>query len=275
MGRENDLNGKTICLTGGASGIGLAAAKNIYARGANVAIADVDQAALDKASSSFQDEKRVLLTKLDVSDRRGVDSWIQSVVQKFGKLDGAANCAGVIGKHHGTRKVEDLEDDQWDLIMRVNLTGMMYCLRAELQAITSPGSIVCVSSVQGTMGFAKHAAYSASKHGVTGLVRSAAKEVGERNVRVNAVAPCEKLLDYNPGIDADDLSRGSIETPLMDKAKALEGVEPGHTPTPINRLGTAEECGSLIAFLLSDESSFISGATYAIDGAWYVYPPNN
>ena len=191
MGRENDFKGKTICFTGGASGIGLAAAQNIYKRGANVAIADVDQVALDKAALSFQDGagERILLTEVDVSDRKAVDSWIQLVVQKFGRLDGAANCAGIIGKHHGTRKIEELEDEQWDLIMRVNLTGMMYCLRAELQTITNPGSIVCVSSVQGTMGFAKHAAYSASKHGVTGLVRSAAKEVGERNVRVNAVAP--------------------------------------------------------------------------------------
>jgi NAD(P)-dependent dehydrogenase (short-subunit alcohol dehydrogenase family) len=91
----------------------------------------------------------------------------------------------------------------------------------------------------------------ASKHGLLGLVRSAAKEVGERNIRVNAVTP------------------GSIETPLMDKRNALEGVVPGdYHPTPINRLGTSKEVGNLIAFLLSDESSFISGATYAVDGAW-------
>lgn len=130
-----------------------------------------------------------MLTRLDVSKRASVDSWISSIVEKFGRLDGAANCAGVIGKHHGTRKVEELEDDQWDLIMAVNLTGMMYCMRAELKAMKGPGSIVCVSSVQGTLGFAKHAAYTASKHGILGLVRSAAKEVGERDVRVNAVTP--------------------------------------------------------------------------------------
>lgn len=252
MGRENDFQGKTIALTGGASGIGLATAQILRSRGANIAIADVDQNALDNAAAIFKEqaENRVQLTKLDVTDRKAVDAWISSAVEKFGKLDGAANCAGVIGKHHGTRKVEALEDDQWDLIMRVNLTGMMYSLRAELQAIQGSGSIVCVSSVQGTLGFAKHAAYSASKHGVIGLVRSAAKEVGDRDLRVNSVAP------------------GSIQTPLMDKRNALEGVEPGTIETPIERLGTAEEVGNLIAFLLSDESKFISGATYAIDGAW-------
>ena len=191
MGRDNDFDGKTIALTGGASGIGLATAQFLYTRGASIAIADLDQNALDNAAAFFgeSDSKRLMLTQLDVRNCRAVDSWISSIVDKFGSLDGAANCAGVIGKHHGTRKVEELEDEQWDLIMGVNLTGMMYCLRAELQAIKGPGSIVCVSSIQGTMGFASHAAYSASKHGVVGLVRSAAKEVGERNIRVNAVAP--------------------------------------------------------------------------------------
>ena len=130
-----------------------------------------------------------MLTRLDVSDRAAVKSWIEKTVTKFGKLNGAANCAGVIGKHHGTRMVEELEDDQWDLIIGVNLTGMMASLRAQLGAMKGPGSIVCVSSVQGTMGFAKHAAYSASKHGILGLMKSAAKEVGERGIRVNAVTP--------------------------------------------------------------------------------------
>jgi NAD(P)-dependent dehydrogenase (short-subunit alcohol dehydrogenase family) len=124
-----------------------------------------------------------------VSKRPSVEDWITSITSHFGKLDGAANCAGVIGKHHGTRKLEDIEDDQWDLIIGVNLTGMMYCMRAQLKAIKGPGSVVCVSSVQGTIGFAKHAAYAASKHGILGLVKSAAKEVGEREIRVNAVNP--------------------------------------------------------------------------------------
>ncbi|KAK5126985.1 hypothetical protein LTR85_008344 [Meristemomyces frigidus] len=251
MGRDNDLQGKVIALSGGASGIGLAAAQIIHSRGGSVAIGDVDQAALDNAAGSFKDgADRLMLTQLDISKRLSVDSWIESVVKKFGQLDGAANCAGVIGKHHGTRKVEELEDDQWDLILGVNLTGMMYCLRAQLKAMKGPGSVVCVSSVQGTLGFAKHAAYAASKHGILGLMRSAAKEVGERNIRVNAVTP------------------GSIETPLMHKRNALEGVEPSYTETPINRLGTAEEVGNLIAWLLSDESAFVSGATYSIDGGW-------
>lgn len=190
MGRENDMQGKVFAITGGASGIGLATAQILHARGASVGIGDIDPAALETARKTFQQASdRVLFTTLDVSKRSSVDSWIAAIVERFGKLDGAANSAGVIGKHHGTRKLEDIEDEQWDLIMGVNLTGMFYCMRAELAAIKGPGSVVCVSSVQGTIGFAKHAAYAASKHGILGLVRSAAKEVGERNVRVNAVNP--------------------------------------------------------------------------------------
>lgn len=191
MGRDNDLHGKVFALTGGASGIGLATAQILHARGASVGIGDIDPAALETAAKTFPQDTsdRVLLSELDVSKRSSVESWISSIVSKFGRLDGAANCAGVIGKHHGTRKLEDLEDEQWDLIIGVNLTGMMYCMRAELAAIKGPGSVVCVSSVQGSIGFAKHAAYAASKHGILGLVRSAAKEVGEREVRVNAVNP--------------------------------------------------------------------------------------
>ena len=193
MGRDNDLSGKVFAISGGASGIGLATAEILHRRGASVSIGDIDPEALQAASTSnktFQtDPSRVLCTSLDVSKRPSVEDWIASIVSKFGKLDGAANCAGVIGKHHGTRKLEDIEDDQWDLIIGVNLTGMMYCMRAQLKAIKGPGSVVCVSSVQGTIGFAKHAAYAASKHGILGLVKSAAKEVGEREIRVNAVNP--------------------------------------------------------------------------------------
>lgn len=190
MGRDNDMQGKVFAITGGASGIGLGTAEVLFARGASIGIGDIDQAALDSAAKVFpMDSQRVLFTKLDVSERASVESWIAAIVDKFGKLDGAANSAGVIGKHHGTRGVQDIEDDQWDLIIGVNLTGMMYCMRAQFAAMKGPGSVVCVSSVQGTMGFAKHAAYAASKHGILGLVRSAAKEVGEREIRVNAVNP--------------------------------------------------------------------------------------
>lgn len=125
MSRDNDLSGKVYAVSGGASGIGLACAQILIARGASIGVGDIDDAALANAAKVLLPAERVSFAKLDVSKRASVESWIEGVVQKFGKLSGAANCAGVIGKHHGTRKVEELEDDQWDLIMSVNLTGML------------------------------------------------------------------------------------------------------------------------------------------------------
>lgn len=123
MGRDNDLTGKVFAVSGGASGIGLACAQILLARGASVGVGDIDDVALSTAARSLEPMERVWLTELDVSKRKSVESWVKGVVRRFGKLDGAANCAGVIGKHHGTRGVEELEDDQWELIMGVNLTG--------------------------------------------------------------------------------------------------------------------------------------------------------
>ena len=151
------MEGKIIALTGGASGIGLATAKIISARGATLCVADVDPKALASAAEYFTSNSvPFMVTKVDVSKRAEVDSWIEGIIEKYGRLDGAANCAGIIGKHHGIRAIADLEDDEWDKIIGVNLTGMMYCLRAQLRKIVDGGSIVCVSSVNGIAGKSRH-----------------------------------------------------------------------------------------------------------------------
>jgi NAD(P)-dependent dehydrogenase (short-subunit alcohol dehydrogenase family) len=175
------LTGLVFAVTGGASGIGLATAKILSTRGATVCIADVDPAAISKAEEYFQPlNVPFTITKVDISKREEVESWINGIIEKFGKLDGAANVAGIIGKHHGLREVKDLDDDEWHKIMAVNLTGTMsvkvpfitdlsslvgrylsfaiwliasrYCLRAELQKIADGGSIVNVSSIHGLKG---------------------------------------------------------------------------------------------------------------------------
>lgn len=147
------MEGKIIALTGGSSGIGLATAKLLSSRGATVCIADIDPSALEVAESHFSVlQVPYNVTKVDVTKRAEVESWIDSIVKDYGQLDGAANCAGVIGKNHGITTLVDLEDEEWDRIISVNLTGMMYSLRAELKRIVDHGSIVNISSIQGVMG---------------------------------------------------------------------------------------------------------------------------
>lgn len=192
--------GKVYAITG-VAGMGLSIAKLLLQYGASVSLADISQKSLDDAFSALGgDATRILTTHVDVSDSAQVNKWISDTVAKFGALDGAANFAGAIGKHHGTRDFVDQDDSQWDLIIGVNLTGMMHCLKAELKAMKElmnksekakgvSRSIVNASSIQGTRGFPKHTAYSTSKHGVIGLTRSVAQEVAKDNIRLNCVAP--------------------------------------------------------------------------------------
>jgi len=147
------LAGKVYVITGGASGIGLATAKLISERGGTVCIADVDPIALTAAESYFAGKSvPFTVTAVDVSKREQVEAWINATMDKFGRLDGAANAAGVIGKDHGIKPVSALDDDEWDRILAVNLTGLMYCLRAQLNKISNGGSIVNVASIHGTTG---------------------------------------------------------------------------------------------------------------------------
>lgn len=177
----------------GLSGIGLSVASLLHAYGARLSLADKDAAILTAAVERINpaDPSTIKTTVVDITSSAAVNAWIESTVSHFGRLDGAANMAGTIGHKHGIGKLIDQEDDEWDMLLRVNMTGLMYCLRAELRSIlatTGKGSIVNAASIQGLRGFACHAAYSATKHGVVGLSKSAAKEVGE-NIRINAVAP--------------------------------------------------------------------------------------
>ena len=147
------LAGKVIAITGGGSGIGLATVNLLAQRGATVCVADLDPSAasalLERTCTSDQPHDTA---RVDVSRRADVDAWIAGVVSRLGRLDGAANTAGVIGRSHSTGTLAQLDDDEWERIVGVNLTGCMYCLRAELRCIADGGSIVNVASVHGTNG---------------------------------------------------------------------------------------------------------------------------
>ncbi|KAE8135133.1 hypothetical protein BDV38DRAFT_294798 [Aspergillus pseudotamarii] len=248
--------GKVYAVTGGASGIGFATAKLISERGGTVCIADVSADGLRKVELYFSSKTpsvEFMITQVDVSNKQQVANWIADIKAKYHRLDGAANIAGVIGKDHGIKSVAELDDDEWSKIISVNLTGTMYCLRAELNHIVDGGSIVNMASIHATTGVANHGAYAASKHGVLGLTRVAAKENGHREVRVNAVAP------------------GPIYTPMMqgfwDRVERPSDA-PFDDPIAFKRQGAPEEVATVVVFLLGPESSFVSGSCYPVDGAW-------
>lgn len=185
------MKGKVIAVTGGYSGIGFETAKLLAARGAKVSIADFSPK-LEESAEAIRAEtgnSDVIATLLDVRNQEAVSEWIEETVKRFGQLDGAANIAGVHrAQPNGT--VETEEDKDWQFLLDINLTGVMHCLRAELPKFKSEGgSVVNAASILSVRGWAGAAGYSASKHGVLGLTRSVAKEVGKRGIRVNCVAP--------------------------------------------------------------------------------------
>ncbi|KAL1634043.1 hypothetical protein SLS58_010837, partial [Diplodia intermedia] len=193
-----DLAGKTIAVTGAASGIGLAIATRLAQLGANVSLADADEArvlgpALAAVEAAARDaghaDTQFVARRVDVRSTADVDAWMAATTRRLGgAIHGAANFAGVAGRDMNARGVADVGDEDWEYVLGVNLTGVMKCMRAEVRAFArgegggggGGGAIVNCSSVQGVLGVAMRDAYTASKHGVVGLSRSAARELGRR-----------------------------------------------------------------------------------------------
>lgn len=187
------LQGKFIAITGAASGIGLALSRVCASHGARLALSDIQQKPLEDIVSELKSKNaEVIGTKVDVTSSQSVDDWIRSTVKHFGKLDGAANVAAVVAADAEkgiVADVSEIKNEDWDFILSVNLTGLMHCIRAELRVMGKGAAVVNVSSVAGLGGRKGLGSYSTSKHGVVGITRTAAKDVGERGIRVNAVAP--------------------------------------------------------------------------------------
>jgi|TARA_R110002003_G_scaffold104_7_gene8229 NAD(P)-dependent dehydrogenase (short-subunit alcohol dehydrogenase family) len=184
------LKDKVIVITGAASGIGLETARLFAKRGAKLSLADVQEKPLKALEGELQQSGAQIITQVvDVRDRKAVEAWIAATVEKFGKLDGAANLAGVIGKQANVVGIDGLDDDEWDFVMGVNVVGLKNCLRAQVPHFNEGAAIVNAASILGLIGAAKNLAYCASKHAVVGMTRSAAKELGSKKIRVNCICP--------------------------------------------------------------------------------------
>ena len=245
-----ELDGKVAVVTGGASGIGKACAHALARSGADVSIWDLDQSALDAAADELkQHGHRVHTAIVDVSDSKAVDAAMDGVVSELGTVDIAVANAGIGGDISTSG---DYTDEGWHKVIGINLDGVMYTQRAAIRAMkrSGGGSIINMASILGSVGFAMSSAYVAAKHGVVGMTKAAAWEHAGDHIRVNAVGP------------------GFIKTPLVEKSldePTLKFLESQHA---LNRLGTPEEVGELVAWLASDGASFATGTYYAIDGGY-------
>ncbi|MFE0173548.1 SDR family NAD(P)-dependent oxidoreductase [Streptomyces sp. NPDC059002] len=245
---EGEFTGKTALVTGAASGIGLEVARRLAAAGASVVVADHNEAgAKDVADALTEAGGRAVAVRVDVTDPESVRRAVESGAETFGGLHLAVNNAGIAGASAPTGEYAVAD---WQRVIDTNLNGVFYSLRYELPRILASGggAVVNMSSILGTNGFAGSPAYSAAKHAVVGLTKTAAVEYAAQGVRVNAVAP------------------GFIDTPLLQGAEAQrEHLISLH---PQGRLGTAEEVAELTLFLLSDRASFVNGSYHLVDGGY-------
>jgi NAD(P)-dependent dehydrogenase (short-subunit alcohol dehydrogenase family) len=242
---KGELWDKVIIVTGGGSGIGEAAALRLAGEGARVVIADRNaeqgEAVVRRIESLGQSAKFVAA---DVSREADVQAMIAAALSEFGRLDGAYNNAGI-----GTMPapITETSEADWRRVLDVNLTGVFLCVKEEIRAMlkSGGGTIVNMASVGGLRGVPMQAAYSASKHGVIGVTKTAAAEYAKNGIRVNAVCP------------------GVVDTP----ATRGMGIDWNKiVPVPMGRIAKASEVAEMVFWLLSDRSSYVTGQAFAIDG---------
>jgi NAD(P)-dependent dehydrogenase (short-subunit alcohol dehydrogenase family) len=245
------LDGKVILITGGESGIGLASARLFVREGARVHLVGIQEAELKDAVDGFGSD-RALASVADVTDEQAVHDAIEAGYDHFGRLDVLVSNAGISG---ATRPIVDYPSDVFARTLMVHVTGAFHVLKHGLPRLTDGGSVIIMSSVVGLVGVPDVSAYVAAKHGQVGLMRSAAKEVAGRRIRVNTLHPGPTATPFQ-----DAIEMAATGLPQAQAAEAFNGM------IPLGRHTTPEEIARAALYLASDASAMVTSTTFAIDG---------
>ena len=247
------FDGRTALVTGGGRGIGAATAIRLAAEGATVVTSDVDLEPAEAVAAQIRSQGRpALAVACDVTDRAAVEALVTRAVSDYGGLDILVTCAGVLRDN----LIHKMTDTDWDLVVDTHLKGTFLCAQAAQRAMVAArrGKMVFLSS-NSALGNRGQANYSAAKAGIQGMTRTLAIELGPFNINVNAIAPgfietrMTQAVAQRTGIDYEDLKRVAAER------------------TPLRRIGRPEDIAGIIAFLCSDDASFVTGQTiYATGG---------
>jgi NAD(P)-dependent dehydrogenase (short-subunit alcohol dehydrogenase family) len=247
------FNEKVVLITGGSSGIGRAAALAFAREGARIVVASRRETESDETLALVRQSGGIgTFVKTDVALASDVEALTATVVREHGRIDCAFNNAGIEGTHFVP--TAEYSEETWDQVMNVNLKGVWLCMKYEIREMlkNGAGAIVNMSSIAGLVGSMLGAAYSASKHGVIGLTRTAALEYASKGIRINAVCPAV-------------IRTAMAERAFFRDATLGDRVIARH---PMARVGTPEEVAEAVLWLCSDSASFVTGAALPIDGGY-------
>jgi NAD(P)-dependent dehydrogenase (short-subunit alcohol dehydrogenase family) len=246
------LQGKIALVTGGGSGIGRATALILAREGAKIMIADYVPEGGDRTVKLIKEKGgEASFVPTDVAIPSQVEAMVNKTVETYGRIDCAFNNAGIEGRMANTAEATE---ENFDRIIAINLKGVWLCMKYEITQMLKQGggSIVNTASAAGLVAVETLSAYTASKHGVVGLTKTAALEFAQKNIRVNCVCP------------------GLINTPMV--ARLIDGGGMNEqdfiAAEPVGRMGKPEEIGEGVAWMLSDAASFVTGHSLSVDGGW-------